>query len=48
MALEVMEVFAAVPKQVYSKDAVDELLRRIRERIAELEAEVKALRGKKE
>jgi hypothetical protein len=48
MALETMKVFKAVQEEVYTKEAVDELFRRIRERIEALEAEIKELRGKKE
>jgi BMFP domain-containing protein YqiC len=47
MPLETMEVFEAVRQTVYTKEAVDELFRRIRERIAELEERVKALESKK-
>jgi BMFP domain-containing protein YqiC len=48
MALEKMEVFEAVRKTVYPSETVDELFRRIRERMEALEARVKELEGKKE
>ena len=48
MPLETMDVFEAVRKPVYTKEAVDEVWERIRERIAKLEERVKQLEGKKE